>query len=77
MLGLGDAHQGKAKDTISILGLNNYDLVQGRINALQALEGLTDAEATALAQLARQGNKGQHLPFCNAVAGFLQDYYGV
>jgi uncharacterized protein (TIGR02646 family) len=68
-----------AQTTIEVLGLNHYDLMQGRIQALEALQGImTQQEAELLAQVCQQMNaQGQYQPFCNAVLYFLKNYFGV
>lgn len=73
------AHQKDAQRTIEVLGLNHYDLTQGGIQALKALQGImTQEEAELLAQVCQQMNaQGQYQPFCNAVLYFLKDYFGV
>jgi uncharacterized protein (TIGR02646 family) len=73
------AHQKDAKTTIEVLGLNHYDLTQGRIQALEALQGImTQEEAELLAQDCQKMNaQGRYQPFCNAVLYFLKDYFGV
>ncbi|MEG4444141.1 retron system putative HNH endonuclease [Microcoleus sp. AT9_B5] len=72
------AHQKDAQTTIKVLGLNHYDLTQGRIQALEALEGITQEEAELLAQVCQQMNaQGRYQPFCNAVLSFLKNYFGV
>ena len=72
------AHQKDAQTTIKVLGLNHYDLTQGRKQAFEALEGITQEEAELLAQVCQQMNaQGQYQPFCNAVLYFLKDYFGV
>ena len=73
------AHQKDAQTTINVLGLNHYDLTQGRIQALEALQGIiTQEEAELLAQVCQQMNvQGRYQPFCNAVLYFLKNYFGV
>jgi len=72
------AHQKDAQTTIKVLGLNHYDLTQGRIQALEALEGITQEEAELLAQVCQQMNgEGRYQPFCNAVLYFLKNYFVV
>jgi uncharacterized protein (TIGR02646 family) len=73
------AQQKDAQTTIEVLGLNHYDLMQGRIQALEALQGImTQEEAELLAQVCQQMNaQGRYQPFCNAVLYFLKDYFGV
>ncbi|MEG4854248.1 retron system putative HNH endonuclease [Microcoleus sp. B5-D4] len=72
------AHQKDAQTTIKVLGLNHYDLTQGRIQAFEALEGITQEEAELLAQVCQQMNaQGRYQPFCNAVLYFLKNYFGV
>jgi uncharacterized protein (TIGR02646 family) len=73
------AHQKDAQRTIEVLGLNHYDLMQGRIQALEALQGImTQEEAELLAQVCQQMNaQGRYQPFCNAVLYFLKNYFGV
>jgi uncharacterized protein (TIGR02646 family) len=72
------AHQKDAQRTIEVLGLNHSDLTKGRIQALQALEGITQEEAELLAQVCEQMNaQGRYQPFCNAVLYFLKNYFGV
>ncbi|MEG3923259.1 retron system putative HNH endonuclease [Microcoleus sp. D3_18a_C4] len=68
-----------AQTTIEVLGLNHYDLMQGRIEALKVLQGImTQEEAKLWAQDCQQMNaQGQYQPFCNAVLYFLKDYFGV
>ncbi len=68
-----------AQTTIDVLGLNHYDLMQGRIQALEALQGImTQEEAELLAQVCQQMNaQGRYQPFCNAVLYFLKNYFGV
>jgi uncharacterized protein (TIGR02646 family) len=72
-------HQKDAQTTIEVLGLNHYDLMQGRIQALKALQGImTQEEAELLAQVCQQMNaQGRYQPFCNAVLYFLKNYFGV
>ncbi|MGB7708860.1 MAG: retron system putative HNH endonuclease [Microcoleus sp.] len=71
-------HQKDAQTTIEVLGLNHYDLTQGRIQALKALEGITQSEAELLARVCQQMNaQGRYQPFCNAVLYFLKNYFGV
>ena len=72
-------HQKDAQTTINVLGLNHYDLTQGRIQALEALQGImTQEEAELLAQVCQQMNwEGRYQPFCNAVLCFLKNYFGV
>lgn len=73
------AHPKDAQTTINVLGLNHYDLTQGRIQALEALQGImTQEEAELLAQVCQQMNvQGRYQPFCNAVLYFLKNYFGV
>ena len=73
------AHQKDAQTTINVLGLNHYDLTQGRIQALEALQGImTQEEAELLAQVCQQMNaQGRYQPFCNTVLYFLKNYFGV
>lgn len=73
------AHQKDAQTTIEVLGLNHYDLMQGRIQALEALQGImTQEEAELLAQVCQEMNaQGRYQPFCNAVLYFLKNYFGV
>ncbi len=73
------AHPKDAQTTIEVLGLNHYDLMQGRIQALEALQGImTQEEAELLAQVCQQMNpQGRYHPFCNAVLYFLKNYFGV
>ena len=73
------AHPKDAQTTIEVLGLNHYDLTQGRIQALEALQGImTQEEAELLAQVCQQMNaQGRYQPFCNAVLYFLKNYFGV
>lgn len=73
------AHQIDAQTTIEVLGLNHYDLTQGRIQALEALQGImTQEEAELLAQVCQRMNaQGRYQPFCNAVLYFLKNYFGV
>ena len=72
------AHQKDAHTTIEVLGLNHFDLTEGRKQAFEALEGITQEEAELLAQVCQQMNaQGRYLPFCNAVLYFLKDYFGV
>jgi uncharacterized protein (TIGR02646 family) len=73
------AHQKDAQTTIEVLGLNHYDLTQGRIQALEALQGImTQEEAELLAQVCQRMNaQGRYQPFCNAVLYFLKNYFGV
>jgi uncharacterized protein (TIGR02646 family) len=67
-----------AQTTIEVLGLNHFDLTEGRKQAFEALEGITQEEAELLAQVCQQMNaQGQYQPFCNAVLYFLKDYFGV
>jgi uncharacterized protein (TIGR02646 family) len=71
-------HQKDAQTTIEVLGLNHYDLTQGRIQALEALQGITQSEAELLARVCQQMNaQGRYQPFCNAVLYFLKNYFGV
>jgi uncharacterized protein (TIGR02646 family) len=72
------AYQQDAQRTIEVLGLNHSDLTKGRIQALQALEGITQEDAELLAQVCQQMNgEGRYQPFCNAVLYFLKNYFGV
>ncbi|MEG4166690.1 MULTISPECIES: retron system putative HNH endonuclease [unclassified Microcoleus] len=72
------AHQKEAQRTIEVLGLNHFDLTEGRKQAFEALEGITQEEAELLAQVCQQMNaQGQYQPFCNAVLYFLKDLFGV
>lgn len=72
------AHQKDAQTTIEILGLNHFDLTEGRKQAFEALEGITQEEAELLAQVCQQRNaQGQYQPFCNAVLSFIKNYFGV
>jgi hypothetical protein len=72
------AHQKDAQTTIKVLGLNHFDLTEGRKQAFEALEGITQEEAELLAQVCQQMNgEGRYQPFCNAVLYFLKDYFGV
>jgi uncharacterized protein (TIGR02646 family) len=72
------AHQKDAQRTIEVLGLNHFDLTEGRKQAFEALEGITQEEAELLAQVCQQMNgEGQYQPFCNAVLYFLKNYFGV
>ncbi len=72
------AHQKDAQRTIEVLGLNHFDLTEGRKQAFEALEGITQGEAELLAQDCQQMNaQGRYQPFCNAVLYFLKDYFGV
>src|SRR4028119_814497 len=73
------AHQKDAQTTIEVLGLNHPDLMKGRIQALEALQGImTQEEAELLAQDCQQMNaQGRYQPFCNAVLYFLKNYFGV
>jgi uncharacterized protein (TIGR02646 family) len=67
-----------AQTTIEVLGLNHPDLMKGRIQALEALQGMTQQEAELLAQVCQQMNaQGRYQPFCNAVLYFLKDLFGV
>lgn len=70
--------QKDAQTTIEVLGLNHFDLTQGRKQAFEALEGITQEEAELLAQVCQQMNEqGRYQPFCNAVLCFLKNYFGV
>lgn len=72
------AHQKDAQRTIEVLGLNHFDLTEGRKQAFEALEGITQEEAELLAQVCQQMNgEGRYQPFCNAVLYFLKNYLGV
>ncbi|MEG4915101.1 retron system putative HNH endonuclease [Microcoleus sp. B7-D4] len=72
------AHQKDAQRTIEVLGLNHFDLTEGRKQALEALQGITQEEAELLAQVCQQRNaQGQYQPFCNAVLYFLKNYFGI
>jgi len=72
------AHQKDAQRTIEVLGLNHFDLTEGRKQALEALEGITQEDAELLAQVCQQMNaQGRYQPFCNAVLYFLKNYFGV
>ena len=73
------AHQKDVQTTIEVLGLNHFDLTEGRIQALEALQGImTQQEAALLAQVCQQMNaQGRYKPFCNAVLYFLKNYFGV
>ncbi|MCW6050360.1 TIGR02646 family protein [Lyngbya sp. CCAP 1446/10] len=68
-----------AEITIKVLGLNHYDLTQGRIQALEALKGMTtQEEAELLGEVCQQMDaQGRYQPFCNAVLYFLKNYFGV
>jgi uncharacterized protein (TIGR02646 family) len=70
--------QKDAQTTIEVLGLNHYDLTEGRKQAFEALEGLTQEEAELLAQVCQRMNgEGRYQPFCKAVLYFLKNYFGV
>lgn len=72
------AHQKDAQTTIEVLGLNHFDLTDGRKQAFEALEGITQEEAELLAQVCQEKNaQGRYQPFCNAVLYFLKNYFGV
>ncbi|MEG4119441.1 retron system putative HNH endonuclease [Microcoleus sp. N9_B4] len=72
------AHQKDAQTTIKVLGLNHFDLTEGRKQAFEALEGITQEEAELLAQVCQQMNgEGRYQPFCNAVLYYLKNYFGV
>jgi len=72
------AYQKDAQRTIEVLGLNHSDLTEGRKQAFEALEGITQEEAELLAQVCQQMNgEGRYQPFCNAVLYFLKNYFGV
>ncbi|MEG4962698.1 MULTISPECIES: retron system putative HNH endonuclease [unclassified Microcoleus] len=72
------AHQKDAQTTIKVLGLNHFDLTEGRKQAFEALQGITQEEAELLAQVCQQMNaQGQYQPFCNAVLCFVKNYFGV
>ncbi|MEG4531846.1 retron system putative HNH endonuclease [Microcoleus sp. D2_18a_D3] len=72
------AHQKDAQRTIEVLGLNHFDLTEGRKQAFEALEGITQEEAELLAQVCQQMNgEGRYQPFCTAVLCFLKNYFGV
>ncbi|MEG4484062.1 retron system putative HNH endonuclease [Microcoleus sp. D2_18a_B4] len=72
------AHQKDAQTTIKVLGLNHFDLTEGRKQAFEALEGITQEEAELLAQVCQQMNgEGRYQPFCTAVLCFLKNYFGV
>ena len=67
-----------AQTTIEVLGLNDFDLTEGRKQAFEALEGITQEEAELLAQVCQQMNgEGRYQPFCNAVLYFLKNYFVV
>jgi uncharacterized protein (TIGR02646 family) len=67
-----------AQTTIEVLGLNHYDLTEGRKQAFEALKQITQEEAEDLDQNCQQMNaQGQYQPFCNAVLYFLKNYFGV
>ena len=72
-------YQKDANTTIQVLGLNHYDLTQGRIQALEALKGIMTAEeAELLGEVCQQMDaQGRYQPFCNAVLYFLNNYFGV
>jgi len=72
-------YQKDANTTIQVLGLNHYDLTQGRIQALEALKGImTPEEAELLGEVCQQMDaQGRYQPFCNAVLYFLKNYFGV
>lgn len=75
---LPTANNKDAQKTIKVLGLNHFDLTEGRKQAFEALEGITQEEAELLAQVCQQRNaQGQYQPFCNAVLYFLKNYLGV
>ncbi len=61
------------------MGLNHYDLRQGRIQALEALQGImTQEDAELLAQVCHNRDaQGQYQPFCKAVLYLFKDYFGV
>jgi uncharacterized protein (TIGR02646 family) len=68
----------KSRRTIDILGPNDYDLTQGRINALESLKGLTNDQAKKFAQICLQRNaQEQYQPFCTAVLYYLKQYFGI
>jgi len=72
------AHQKDAQRTIEVLGLNHFDLTEGRKQAFEALEGITQEEAELLAQVCQQMNaQGRYQPFCNAVLYFLKNFFVV
>ncbi|MEG3967217.1 retron system putative HNH endonuclease [Microcoleus sp. T2B6] len=72
------AHQKDAQTTIKVWGLNHFDLTEGRKQAFEALEGITQEEAELLAQVCQQMNgEGRYQPFCTAVLCFLKNYFGV
>ncbi|MDF0554117.1 retron system putative HNH endonuclease [Kamptonema sp. UHCC 0994] len=71
-----------AKKTIEILGLNDYNLQQSRIQALDflklQLQGLTPTQISRKAQQIRDLDaQGQYLPFWSAVSYYLKKYYGI
>ena len=75
---LPTANNKDAQRTIKVLGLNHFDLTEGRKQAFEALEGITQEEAELLAQVCQQMNvQGRYQPFCNAVLYFLKNYFGV
>ena len=75
---LPTANNKDAQRTIKVLGLNHFDLTEGRKQAFEALEGITQEEAELLAQVCQQMNgEGRYQPFCNAVLCFLKNYFGV
>ncbi|MCL1467640.1 retron system putative HNH endonuclease [Argonema galeatum] len=75
---LNQKHNDDVRKTIDILGLNDYDLTQARINALDALQGITNDEAQQLAQVCMQKNtQDEYEPFCTAVLYYLKRYFGV
>jgi len=70
---LNQKHNDDVRKTIDILGLNDYDLTQARINALNALQGITNDEAQQLAQVCMQKNtQYEYEPFCIAVLYYLK-----
>lgn len=75
---LNQQEASKARTTIDIVGLNDEDLKQARINALDALQGITKEQAEKLAQVCMQRNaQQQYQPFCTAVLYYLKRYFGI
>lgn len=70
-----------AQETIDILGLNDYDLREGRRQAIEFLhqkfEALTITEAQKLARKIRARDAtGKYQPFWATISYYLNRYYG-
>ncbi|MEB3826285.1 retron system putative HNH endonuclease [Phormidium sp. CCY1219] len=64
--------------TIDIFGLNDYDLRQARMEAIDIWIGITETEAQLVDRdFQQRDDDGKYQPFCPAVLYYLQEYYGV